>query len=103
MASLSVRHGGRDVLDRALVAVVVGGLDSNAHEALMVMPLIEDASRRIGVEPQELFSGAATLVGQPGATNLMLWLSREDENRTIEGMGYVVSSDDQGFRYRLNW
>ena len=66
----------------------------------MVMPLIEDASRRIGVEPHELFESAATLVAQPGATNLMRWLGRQDEDRTIECMGFVVGSDEQGFRYR---
>lgn len=103
MASLAVRTRDADQLVRALVAIVVGGLDDNAYEAMMVMPLIEDGARRIGIEPQDVFEKAAAVVGHPGTANLVLWLSRKPEDRTLASMGFIESSDKEGFRYKLDW
>lgn len=103
MASLAVRTREVEQLDRALVAVVVGGLDDNAYEALMVMPLIEDSARRIGAEPQRLFEKAAQIVGHPGTVNLARWLARKPEDRSLASMGFVESADKEGFRYKLDW
>jgi len=103
MASLAVRTGEVEQLERAIVAVVVGGLDDNAYEALMAMPLIEDGARRVGIEPPELFEKAAAIVGHPGTINLVRWLSRKPEDRSLASMGFVESADKDGFRYRLDW
>lgn len=99
-ASRSVRDGSVDRLVSALVAVVVGGLDQNALEALMPMALIEDAGARIGADPEVYFGAAATVVGHPGSVNLMVWLSRHPDDRTIRAMGFLASEDRSGFRYK---
>jgi hypothetical protein len=99
-ASRAVRSGSVDRLISALVAVVVGGLDQNALEALMPMSLIEDAGSRIGADPDAYFGPAAGIVGHPGSVNLMVWLSRKPEDRTVGAMGFVASEDETGFRYR---
>jgi predicted amino acid dehydrogenase len=41
----------------------------------LVMPLVEDNARRIGVELQDLLEGAAAVVGHPGTVQLARWLS----------------------------
>lgn len=98
-ASLAVRDNDSERLLRALVALVIGGLDQNSLDALMRMPVIEDAARRLGVEPANLFEDAADIVGHPGSVNLMLWLARRPEDRTLESMGFEAGEDESGFRY----
>lgn len=99
-ASRAVRTRSVDQLVSGLVAVVVGGLDQNALEALMPMALIEDAGLRIGAEPDGYFGDAADIVGHPGSVNLMVWLTRKPEDRSVEAMGFVASEDGSGFRYK---
>lgn len=101
-ASRAVRAKSVDRLVSALVAVVIGGLDQNALEALMPMPmsLVEDAGVRLGADPGVYFGKAADIVGHPGNVNLMVWLTRNIEDRTPEAMGFVASEDKTGFRYK---
>ena len=103
MATLAVRRRDASLLVRALVAAVVGGLYQNDREALLVMPLIEDGAKRIGVQPPTLFEEAAGLVGHPGTVNLVLWLGRKPEDRELSAMGYAVGEDADGFRYVRAW
>ena len=98
-ASRAVRDSDPECLIRGLVAVVVGGLDENGREALLHMPALEDACRRLGLEPGDVFGDAAAAVGHPGTVNLALWLARAPEARTLECMGYGVREDESGFRY----
>jgi hypothetical protein len=99
-ASRAVRDKDRDLLVLGSIALVVGGLDQNALEALTRMPLIEDASKRLCVELADVFEQVADIVGHPGSVNLMLWLTRAPEDRTPECMGFAAAEDDSGFRYR---
>jgi hypothetical protein len=99
-AARAVRDKSSDLLVSALVALVVGGLDQNALEALMRMPLIEDASKRLDLELSDVFEDAAAVVGHPGTVNLMLWLTRAPEDRTPESMGFAAVDDQASFRYR---
>jgi hypothetical protein len=99
-ASRAVRERSVDMLVSALVAVVIGGLDQNALEAMMPMALIEDAGHRIGADPGDYFGTAAAIVGHPASVNLMVWLTRHDEDRTPEVMGFIATQDRSGFRYK---
>jgi hypothetical protein len=98
-ASRAVREKSGDLLVLALVALVVGGLDQNTLEALMVMALVDDAGGRIGAERELFFAEAADLVGHPGSVNVMAWLSRTPEERSLEAMGFEAGEDSSGFRY----
>jgi hypothetical protein len=100
MASLAVRRRSTQLLVRAAIAVVMGGLDQNALEALMVMPLIEHSAGLLETSLAGVFEQAATVVGHPGTVNLMVWLTRKPEDRTLASMGFVESSDEGGFRYK---
>ena len=99
-ATRAVRERARDLLVLGSIALVIGGLDQNALEALTRMPLIEDASKRLGVELSTVFEEVAAVVGHPGSVNLMVWLTRAPEDRTPECMGFAAAEDDAGFRYR---
>jgi hypothetical protein len=102
MASLAVRRHDAGLLVRAVVAIVLGGLDQNALEALMVMPLVENSARLLGTNLANIFEKASGIVGHPGSVNLMVWLTRAPEDRTIASMGFVESSDEGGFRYKFS-
>jgi hypothetical protein len=103
MASTAVRDGGAAPLELGLVALVAGGLADGERDALMVMAPIDDAASRVGIDTADLFERVAKVVGHPGTVSLMVWLTRKPEDRALASMGYVVSSDDGGFRYRLDW
>lgn len=103
MASLAVRRRERELLLRAVVALVLGGLDENRLESLIVMAPIQDSAERLGLDLPELFESASNVVGHPGTVNLMLWLTRRPEDRSLESMGFVVGEDVDGFRYKLDW
>ena len=103
MASLAVRNNDRDILLNAVVANVVGGLSTNERESLLVMAPIEDAAARLGVDLPGLFEDAASCVGHPGTANLMVWLTRTPENRSLATMRYVAEDGADGFRYVLRW
>jgi hypothetical protein len=98
-----VRTGDTTFIVRGLVAIVVGGLDSNDREALLEMPLLEDSAKRIGVLPMVPFEEAAHIVGIPGEMFLALWLGRGPEDRTLATMGYVAREDSDGLRYVRTW
>jgi hypothetical protein len=102
-ASLAVRRKDAQLLVRGVVALVMGGLDQNTPEALMVMPLIEHSAQLLDVDLASIFEQAASCVGHPGTVSLMLWLTRAPDDRTLESMGFVVTADEGGFRYKLNW
>ncbi len=99
-ASRAVHEDSVERLVSALVAIVLGGLDQNAQEAMMPMALVEDAGRRIGAEAGEYFGIAAAVVGHPASVNLLVWLGRRDEDRTPEVMGFIATHDKTGFRYK---
>jgi hypothetical protein len=87
----------------AVVALVVGGLDQNLPESLMVLAPVEDGARRLEVDLAALFERVAKVVGHPATVNLMLWLARPPEDRSLASMGLVAGEDADGFRYRLDW
>lgn len=98
-ASIAVRNNVPDRLVRALIALVIAGLATNALEALMRTALVEDAARRLGVEPADVFAEASGLVGELGGFALKLWLARRPEDRTPEVMGFKATGEGLTFRY----
>jgi hypothetical protein len=100
MASLAVRRRDPQLLDRALVAAVVGGLTTFEQGAMMVMPLVEHSAQLLHVDTSSLFGRAAAVTGHPGSVSLMIWLSRPAEDRTLASMGWAEGRDAGGFRYR---
>jgi hypothetical protein len=65
MASLAIRWHDRATIVKALVALVLGGLDENRLESLMVMAPIEDSARRLGIDPPDLFEEVLVQARRP--------------------------------------
>lgn len=102
MASLAVRHRDAHLLVRAVVALVLGGLDQNIPEALMLVPLIENSAKLLQNDLSQIFEEAAGVTGHPGSVSLMMWLTRAPQDRTLASMGFVEASDEGGFRYQFS-
>jgi hypothetical protein len=103
MASAAVRTKDAALLQRALVALMLAGLDEDERDGVMTMAPIEDSARRLNVDLDDLFERVTRTVGHQGAVSLVSWLSRKPENRTLESMRFVVGEDSDGFRYKLDW
>jgi hypothetical protein len=103
MASLAVRRQDPTLLPRAIVALVVGGLDQNKRDSLMIMAPIEDSAARLEKSLSAIFEDVSKIVGHPATVNLMMWLTRRPETRTLASMRFIPSEDEDGFRYRLDW
>ncbi len=99
LAARAVRNETPEDLMRALIALVIGGLDQNTPETLMCMALVEDAARRLNYDLAELFEETSGVVGHPGTVHLVQWLSRRPEDRTLTCMGFEARNDGSGFRY----
>ena len=102
MASLAVRRGDAGPLVPALVALVAGGLDRGEREALMVMSLIDHSAGLLGVDLPDIFgrAAAAGTMSAEAQQGLTAWLARSPADRLPAAMGFAVSSDASGFRYR---
>ena len=104
-ATNAVRRGEPHLLVEALVALVVGGLaidesdDEDQRDALIVLSVVEDAARRTGANPADLYARALEVVGEPAGKSLLTWQERPGISRTINSMGYRESEDSDGFRY----
>jgi hypothetical protein len=57
----------------------------------------------IGVDTPALFEEVSRIVGHPATVNLMMWLTRKDDDRSLASMGFVPTEDAGGFRYKLDW
>jgi hypothetical protein len=100
-ASRAVRDRRAELLELALLAMVAGGV-ADGDEALMAMPLIEDAAQRLGSDPARLFADVGRRSGRAGAAALAAWLARAPKDRTLACMGFAADEDDGGFRrYRF--
>jgi hypothetical protein len=64
------------------------------------MPLVENSARLLGVSLPGIFKKAEAVVGDAGTVNLLAWLTRKPEDRTIASMGFAESADGGGFRYK---
>lgn len=101
MAALAVRRGRLELLETALAALALGGLDTGSREALAIVPLVYRSAEILRHDPAALFESVAGRVGETAAEALRAFSHRA--NRSISQMGYEESTDEDGFRYRRTW
>lgn len=103
MASFAVRTRDPEKIFFGLLALGVDGWRGDWREKVLVLSLHYDAIQRINGDPEAMFARAAALLSPEAAQALAGYLQRSPENKTIEIMGYVPGSDDDGFRYQRTW
>ena len=100
MASYAIRQNSADILQSALVALLLSIVKSEPRESLIVMPIFCDAMLRLKTDPSSFLESLRRKVGDPLFAPLKQFMKRAD--KSLENMGYVVSSDAGGFRYVRN-
>lgn len=103
MASLAVRDHNREYIFLGLLALGLDGWRFDWRENLLVVCLHYDAAKRIGLNPDELFEEAAKLLPNEASKGLQAFLRRPEKDKSLEAMGYVTTTDADGFRYERMW
>jgi catechol 2,3-dioxygenase-like lactoylglutathione lyase family enzyme len=104
MATFAVRERrGRPVLHGLLALGLAWRGAADVRDAVPVMGLLHGAASRAGGDPGGLFHEAAALCPADVAGVFRDFLTRPDLDGIDEEMGYVASSDRDGFRYRRPW
>jgi hypothetical protein len=104
MASLAVREESVSTLRIGIRALAMAAsLIRDYREVLPVAALLYRACSLIGAVPAEEFSDAASLGDERATRLLRRFLERPDLERVVQAMGYIESSDADGFRFVRTW
>lgn len=103
MATLGVRKQSRQILLEGLVALVVESYKEDFRDNLINLAPLYDAALRTGVDPQALFNEAASYLNNAPARDIAEFPRRKLEDRDLASMGFIESSDADGFKYERTW
>ncbi len=104
MASLAVRRRSAEYLHVGLLAAALAAsVSDDPREAILVLPLLWRSAQILGVDPFNEFTTAGNAIGGAGGQQLLDFLSRSQDDRTIESMGYTEDMEQDGFRYKRTW
>lgn len=101
-ASRAVRAEDPKLLTLAVVALVLStGGQLSTLPITMRVALVNDACERLGLHLDDLAENVAAIAGGWGVVDVVgNILAREEEDKTVECMGFEAGSDEDGFRYR---
>lgn len=104
MASLAVRDRDPEYIRRGLLALgLAASVSYDVREEILVMSLLWRSAVLLGIDAAHLFTSIGAVLNGRGGQQLASFAQRSPEHQSIEAMGYVVGSDDAGFRYRRTW
>ncbi len=101
MASLAVRENNKNRLIIGLFALVLSLNSGEFRDAVTILSLYFDASKKINEDPHIIFTFVSDSLGK--SDFLLDYLSRKPEDQTIQVMGYEESKNEAGFVYKRNW
>jgi hypothetical protein len=103
MAIASVRQNSAELLDRALIGIMMEGFRRDARETLIALSLIDHSAKKLGLDLRTMVGNAAALGGS--SMNLLRdFCDRSDPDRSIASMGYYEGKTETGqFTYLRNW
>jgi hypothetical protein len=100
MASLAVRTKSARFVQVGLTAVVIVGFRWDFVGNVAALKLLDDAIRRIDGWAGSLFPEAARLATDPRvAHEVMAFLQRRPEDRSLKSAGHLAVEAEDGFRY----
>lgn len=98
-ASLAVRTKDDSWIRKGVVALCSTSIASDRRESEIVLCLLYDAAKRLGLSPREVFSEGLFL-----KRNLIEgFICRDEKDKSLSSMGYIAGSDSDGFRYVRSW
>jgi hypothetical protein len=103
MASRAVRESNRNWIVLGLIAQGLDGWRADWRENALLLCLHYDACLRLGIAANEVFSEAEDVLPLKAGRALASFLKRDPEDKSLDSMGYIASSDEDGFRYKRTW
>jgi len=103
MASLAVRAKSQEPLMQAMMAMFLQIGIGDVREDILILTLIYAAANKLGLDPRSVFLGSARQFGLKDASGLEAFLKRSDADKSLESMGYVEGTDEDGFRFVRTW
>jgi len=103
MATQALRKASPDRIKDGLAAVLLEGERDDWRESVIVLSLLNDAAKKIGTDPLQLFEDAARMAPNlPSSETIREFPRRKPEDLAIEAMGYRISTTSDGFQYEPN-
>jgi hypothetical protein len=99
MATLAVRNNSKRDIERAMLAVVLGGMSFVEKDALLYMPIVADAARRVGYDFDALIEFASAELGEDQVVGVLEWCSWPPHSKTLEWMRLAARWEDGEFNY----
>jgi len=100
MAALGVREKSRERLLDGLLSLIIENYSADWRDNLTKLAPLYHSAVKIGVDPQSLFTEAATYGNNEVAEIIRDFPQREQESRSIEAFGYKEDYEPDGFRYK---
>lgn len=95
-----VRSSNSAFLWTSLLALGIGGEGLDIRDMMLDLAPVLDGALRIGVDPQEMFSEAASFFTGNVSDVFSTFPSRPKESTSLEAMGWIVVEDIDGIRYQ---
>lgn len=103
MASLAIRAKSQEPLIVAMMAMFLQIGVGDVREDIVILILIYAAAHKLGLDPRSVFMEAARQFGLNDTSGLEAFLKRSNEDKSLDSMGYVEGSDEDGFRFVRTW
>ena len=101
LASLSVReNSGQHLLD-GLIALIAGAKKNDIRDSIAILSLHYNSAVKIGIDPINLFSGAASYSDTEIGKTILEFPLRAQQCKDLKAFSYVESSSPDGFIYKL--
>lgn len=100
-ASIAVRRSSKELIKDGILALLIYDFTADTRDTLLVLSVLHDAAIRIGADPYTLFEEIGSIFGQ--SEFLLQFLKRNEEDKSIEAMGYQALSTKEGIVYKRTW
>ncbi len=99
-AALAVRRGSAEFLREGLAALILDGGKFDIRENISALAPLYDATLKIHVDAQSLFTWAADLLVNKISPVIRSFPGRPEESKNLGSMNYVEGGDENGFFYQ---
>jgi hypothetical protein len=103
MATAAVRNDDLALLRLGTIGLLLSWRGPDNRETLLVFPVLLDAIRRIGADVGAFVTSIRQTVGDQLASPFIEFLQRSERDKSLQAMGYITATDQEGFRYLRKW
>lgn len=104
MASYAIRKNDPTILQHGLYALaIVPSSIEDVREMIILLGLFSNSCKLLNLDENKVFQDAAQFADSFLRTQIVNFPKRDDKHKSLKAMGYIVSEDEGGFRYKRTW